>query len=216
VPDALALRSNFHAMTHGPRWHLDRWASQRLMRGAVAQIQTIPVYCEQVPEGERLDAMDRVAKALDLIHRFDRRRTDRLERDRIGIVLAPGFGQHSYSEATNTIHLDLRLVTERPTAAVASSIVHELTHARFALAGVYYSRRCALRMERRCVEEEIAFVGRLPYTKDADYTTWVDQRRARLARPWWTWRGRLRAVVQTLEAEAAPQWIIRLTRFLSR
>lgn len=190
--------------------------ARRQIRGAVVRLQTIPVYCEKVPKDARDAAIDRVAKALDLIHNVDRRRTDRLERDGVGIVLAPGYGHNAYSEGTNMIHLDLRLVEERSTASLAVSIVHEATHARFARAGVHYNRRCAARMERRCIEEEIAFVQRQPHTSETEYAKWVCRRRALLAQPWWTRRGRLRALIPTLEAEGMPQWLIRLARFLSR
>jgi hypothetical protein len=200
-------------MTHGPPWYWDRWVTRRRMRGAVVRLQTVPIYCEHVPEHERSAAIDRVAKALDLIHSFDRRRSERLERDRVGILLAPGYGQHTYSEGANIIDLDLRLVMHNSTESLAIAIVHEATHARFGLAGVHYGSGNAMRMERRCVEEEIAFVRRLPYTSEAEYADWAEKKRARLAHPWWTRRGRLRALARAFEAEGAPQWMIRIARF---
>jgi hypothetical protein len=104
---------------------------------------------------------------------------------------------------------------QRSVASLATSIVHEATHARFALAGVYYNRCNSRRMEERCVEEEIAFVGRQPHTSDAEYVQWVAVRRAQLEHPWWTRRGRLRVLAAAFERDGAAPWLVRLTRTLS-
>lgn len=197
-----------------PRWYLERWQTRRQLRGAIAWLRSIPVYYGS-DSPTREAAVGRIAAALGMIRRFDPRRADRLEKDQIGIVLAPGLGLHGYSEGTNTVHLDLQLVMLHSVASLATTIVHEATHARFALAGVYYNRCTARRMEERCLEEEIAFVARLPHTNDAEYVQWVAARRARLQHPWWTRRGRLRALAAAFERDGAAPWLVRLTRTLA-
>ena len=198
-----------------PLRYLERWQTRKRQRGAIAWLRSIAVYYGGLDSAASAAATERIAAALGMIRQFDPRRADRLEKDQIGIVLAPGLGGNRYSEGTNTIQLDVGLVMQRSVASLATTLVHEATHARFALAGVYYNRSNARRMEARCVEEEIAFVERLPHTSDAEYVQWVAARRAQLEHPWWTRRGRLRALAATFERDGAAPWLVRLTRTLA-
>jgi len=48
------------------------------------------------------------------------------------------------------------------------------------------------RMERRCVEEEIAFIRRLPISRPEELQAWEARKRATLKRRWWTVGSRVR------------------------
>jgi hypothetical protein len=57
---------------------------------------------------------------------------------------------------------------DRPIAQVASTIVHELTHARIEAAGIRYSLRWRLRIETACVRQQLLFLRSLPSTPEHD------------------------------------------------
>jgi hypothetical protein len=167
------------------------------------------VHYGRVDETRRRDAALKVTHALQLLQRFEPRRVVRLRRYRVALLLVTGQGTSSYSEPANVIVLDVTQLSSLTPAGAACVIVHEGTHARFAHAGIPYSQRIASRVERRCVEEEIAFVDLLPHTSEAEHEAWVARKRERLARPWWTRNVRLGALAASLQQEGAPAWLVR-------
>jgi hypothetical protein len=108
----------------------------------------------------------RVEGALCLIKTYDRRRYDRLLRDleRLWVrVSVYGFlGCHNTS--INACELDTRYVLAETTSeeVIASTIVHEATHARLWRGGIAYEERLRARIEAACVRREIAFAAKLP------------------------------------------------------
>jgi hypothetical protein len=113
----------------------------------------------------------RVEGALCLIKTYDRRRYDRLLRDleRLWVrVSAYGFlGCHNAS--INACELDTRFVLAESTSPeiIASTIVHEATHARLWRCGIDYEERLRARVEAVCMRSEIAFAAKLPNGREA-------------------------------------------------
>jgi hypothetical protein len=107
----------------------------------------------------------RVEGALCLIKAHDRLRYKRLLRDleRLRVWLLPG-GSGSYKEAVRSCELDSRFVlaeTSSP-AMIASTIVHEATHARLMRCGIGYETELRARVEAVCARRELAFANNLP------------------------------------------------------
>jgi hypothetical protein len=96
---------------------------------------------------------------------------------------------------------------------VASVIVHESQHARIMAMGVSYSRPTRLRVERICVDAEIAFAARLP--DPTRLTAWLLNTRRNIAYHWDPVRRRERGIA-ALRKMGTPEWIIRLVAFISR
>ncbi len=198
-----------------PLWWFNRAVMRSQLRNPFEVFGEIRVHYESIPTASREVAIDRVAQALYVIFKFDGRRHYRLRRDGTEILLIHGAGGHKYEVSSNVIILDLRMLEGQTPLGVATSIVHEATHARFATAGVRAHRRSMLRIETRCVEEEIAFVRRLPGASDADLAAWEAEKRDRLKHQWWERRVRLRTLADSQEEAGTPAWIIRLLRLFS-
>jgi hypothetical protein len=116
--------------------------------------------------GDEAEAqLRRVEEALCLIKTHDRLRYDRLLRDldRVWVAILPGI-VGCYSEGLRACQLDPRHVLDEntPTEVIASTIVHEATHARLHRAGIGYDEARRDRIEAVCVRRELAFARKLP------------------------------------------------------
>ncbi|WP_217572640.1 hypothetical protein [Mesorhizobium sp. GbtcB19] len=112
---------------------------------------------------------DKIVEALGLIRDFDPVRYRRLLRDvrQILVTVLPA-SVAQWAEASKACELDERyLIDDAMTAKhVASTIVHEATHARLMRCGVGYEEEIRDRVERVCLRREIAFAARLPTGAD--------------------------------------------------
>jgi hypothetical protein len=154
-------------------------------------------YDTGIEEPRRSAALDRLTYSLWLIDRFDHRRLTRLQRGGTAFWLTTISPIHGYSEAGNLIVMSLRGIERSTREQLPMSIVHEATHARFATAGLLHNCGNMERMERRCVEEEIAFIRRLPIAKPEELHAWEVHKRATLKTRWWTLGSRLRLLWRT-------------------
>jgi hypothetical protein len=106
-----------------------------------------------------------VEKALSLIKTYDRRRYDRLLRDleRVCIRAIP-IGIGNYSASINGCELDTRFFLAETTSpeVIASTIVHEASHARLRRCGIGYEQDLRARVEAVCFRREIVFAAKLP------------------------------------------------------
>ncbi|RAZ86665.1 hypothetical protein DPM33_28045 [Mesorhizobium hawassense] len=113
---------------------------------------------------------DKIVEALGLIRDFDPVRYRRLLRDvgQILVTVLPA-SVAQWAEASKACELDERyLIDDARTAEhVASTIVHEATHARLMRCGIGYEEEIRDRVERVCLRREIAFAARLPIGADA-------------------------------------------------
>jgi hypothetical protein len=114
---------------------------------------------------EAESALRRVEEALCLIKAHDRSRYDRLTRDleRIWVRLLPD-ALASFNGSLNACELDIRFVLAEKSIpeVVASTIVHEATHARLMCCGVGYEEELRVRVEAVCFRRELAFAEKLP------------------------------------------------------
>ena len=106
-----------------------------------------------------------IEEALCLIRWHDPVRYKRLLGDieRVWVRMLPG-AVGSYNASLNACQLDQRFVLAelgRP-EVIASTIVHEATHARLVKRGIGYEQPIRARVERACFRRELAFAARLP------------------------------------------------------
>lgn len=165
--------------------------------------------------GPSQPVFEKVGSALELIRSVDPLRFSRVQRD-LRSILVTDIGVSSYSFATRTCTLDLRLVRDKSEAMAALTIVHEAVHARLYSAGIVTWRRIQPRIERICVREQIAFAGRL---RDAGWGGTDEVIRAlqrALENPWWTEERLFEARKRALVESDLPRWIVSLWIAMNR
>jgi hypothetical protein len=100
----------------------------------------------------------RVEGALGLIKAHDRLRYERLLRDleRLRVWLLPG-GCGSYKKGLRSCELDSRFVLSETSSLemIASTIVHQATHARLMRCGIGYEMELRARVEAACVAARV-------------------------------------------------------------
>lgn len=109
--------------------------------------------------------LSRVENALRLIRDRDQLSYSRVRRylDRVWVRLVPGaWGE--YQRKLNACVLDKHFVLSEAATVerIASTIVHEATHARLEHWGVTYDENARSRIEAICVRRELNFVRKLP------------------------------------------------------
>jgi hypothetical protein len=164
----------------------------------------------------------RVEGALCLIRKYDRPRYDRLLRDleRVWVRVIP-IGIGCYNQSISACEIDTRFVLAEKTSPedIASTLVHEATHARLMRRGIGYEEELRSRVEAVCFRRQIAFANKLPngeqvrelanryleyYAADAH---WTDEAlRERL----------VEGSMEGLRYLGAPQWMIRMVPTLLR
>ena len=92
-------------------------------------------------------------------------------------IIASNGAWHRESRQVDLDH-DYLCARDREAADIASTLVHEFTHARIDAAGIRYGLATRIRIERVCISQEIAFATRLPPSEA------TDQLAARLRRKW--------------------------------
>ena len=162
--------------------------------------------------------LERVERALALIRTHDplsyRRVLRELERVWVTVLTGP---QGLYRASIRACALDTRFVQGASAELIASTIVHEATHARLARCGIVYDEALRVRIESVCVRRQRAFAAKLPQGEPARQQardqlaglapeTYTDQAFAER-----THRGE----VEALEYLGVPDWLIR-TLFRAR
>ena len=106
----------------------------------------------------------RVEAALLLIKLCDRPRYNRLIRDLERVDVQVQVYSACYVHSIKACKLDTRYVLSQESSLedIASTIVHEATHARLSRLGIGYHEKLRARVEMACVRREIAFARRLP------------------------------------------------------
>ena len=116
-------------------------------------------------KAKRAVALERVAAAVELIRRYDPAGFRRVQRGvrRILVSWLPGtWGEYQSEIDLCVLHDEHVVAPETSIAAIASTVVHEATHARLIRAGVPYDENLRPRVERICFRAERAFGRRLP------------------------------------------------------
>jgi hypothetical protein len=116
-------------------------------------------------ESKPYPALRRVEEALQLIKRHDTLNYSRITRnlDRIWVHLLPSARAH-YDPSLNACVLDERYVLNETMTLerIASTIVHEATHARLEGWGIIYEEKSRYRIEATCLRRELNFLTKLP------------------------------------------------------
>jgi hypothetical protein len=174
-------------------------------------------------ESKPYPALRRVEDALQLIKRYDTLNYFRITRnlDRIWVHLLPSAQAH-YDRSLNACALDERYVLNETMTLeqIASTIVHEATHARLEGWGIQYLEAMRTRIESICLRRELSFLAKLP-----DSAPLQDEIMRALA--WCAgdpdfysdknfWRRHQEGEVETLRYLNAPNWLIRWATWLIR
>lgn len=139
----------------------------------------------------RASATQKIMQAVEDIRVFDPRRYTRMLSVCRKILVLPA-PTDFYLEEANVCVMSVDNVLEYSHAVTACAMVHEFTHAKIAsygiIAGLHPKWRS--RMERICMDEEIAFLDRVPSSYYPGTQRYIEEARAGLPDDWWTPEGR--------------------------
>lgn len=127
----------------------------------------ICAYLALVDGKELASAREQLTLSIGLIAHYEPRRYARLKADLRGILVHPfATGSRArYSRSTGLCELSPSLAVSDDIVTIASSIVHEGTHARLRRVRTDDPER-RLRAERLCISQQIAFLEKLPHMTD--------------------------------------------------
>jgi hypothetical protein len=165
-----------------------------------------------VPRGQpdKDIAAAKLRAALDLIATSQPRRLIRLQRDlRRILVTFVQVADAQYSAPTRTVLLDETYVCKPDVTSshLATTIVHEATHARLFTAGIGYPVALRPRIERLCMRQELAFAERL-----LDGSAAAVRARHGLNLPDETWHPEvvLNRRLALIRSWGWPEWLVRV------
>ena len=143
-----------------------------------------------------------VARALEVIAKYQPRRLDRIRRDLryIIVVKQPG---GSFWPLLRACALSPEMLASSDKEDIALTIVHEATHARIHARGIEYEVVHRARIERLCVDQEISLARLLSGGPER-----VAQLNSALETPWWTPEDLRNRKGITLERNV-PAWLAR-------
>ncbi|QPF89616.1 hypothetical protein [Bradyrhizobium commune] len=174
-------------------------------------------------ESKPYPALRRVEAALQLIKRHDTLNYSRITRnlDRIWVHLLPSAQAH-YDRSLNACALDERYVLSETMTLeqLASTIVHEATHARLEGWGIQYLEAMRTRIEVVCLRRELSFLAKLPASEPlqdeiARALEWCAGNHDFYSDRNFQWR-RQEGEMETLRYLNAPNWLIRWATWLIR
>lgn len=131
-------------------------------------------------------AFSKIDQALGLISQFNPERYHQIKRDvkRIWISgLLTNYAEWMDELQMCVIDRNYLLRNDVSIAEIAQTIVHEGTHARLCRLKIKYTEEMRHRVERLCVESEMAFAKRLP---DGQKAAEIAESRLRIPETYWT------------------------------
>lgn len=158
--------------------------------------------------GELEFLCSKVHEALLLIETHDPTRFARLRRDLKRFALIAGGGEF-YHHGLRAYIMDVPNMKTRSAPELASTIVHEATHARLALAGISTKKENVERIEHICTEAAASFADRTPGGQSL-----ATHLRAQLSTRWWVDDAMRARRLEQLRAAGFPHWILGLYRRL--
>jgi hypothetical protein len=165
---------------------------------------------------DRDAAFRKIAAALELMRRHSPRRFDWLREDADGVLVfqaAPDLAE--WHRGARLIVLEESYVRDPQTSSadVASTLVHEATHAHLDRLGFRYTAKRRARIEAVCFRRERAFARRLPEPGDL-----VAAAERQLARDpsYFTPEAYRQRVAAELVKRGVPSWMVRTMERLSR
>ena len=168
------------------------------------------------PRSDRDLAFQKIAAAFELLRRYDSRRLGWLRDDADGILVflaAPHRAE--WNGGARLVVLEESYVRDPATSAasVASTLVHEATHARLDRMGFRYTAERRARIEAICVRRQLAFARRIPEPGDL-----IGEAERQLARDpaYFTDDAFRQRVAAELQKRGIPGWVVRMMERLSR
>lgn len=159
-----------------------------------------------IDDQEVEQAVAKLTTALETLRECDPRRFRTARRVLERIVVSPVYG-NSYDHSLRTCFVDAGFLAKQSLQAIAATIVHEATHARFEQRGIEYLTEHRARLERACVREQIR------YLEGAGEVELARAYSARLEEmqdaPWWTDEALKKAKQDRLSKHGIPRWLIR-------
>jgi hypothetical protein len=168
-------------------------------------------------ESKPQPGLRRVEDALQLIKRHDSLHYSRVihNLERIWVHLLPN-ARARYDPSLKACELDERFVLPETTTLeqIASSIVHEATHAKLERWGVSYDEKERSRIEAVCLRRELHFIAKLPHSEplreERERTLeWCDSDPDYFSNVSFQQRYH-QGVVETARYVGIPDWFIRL------
>ena len=179
------------------------------------EILGVPVI---VPGGTRGDdlAFAKIASAFDLLRDHGSRTLDDIRRHTNGVfvwVTAGNLGE--WDRQTRLVVLEETYVCLEATSArdIASTLVHESTHARLDAKGFAYSPELRHRIERVCFRRELAFACRL--SEPGDLIARAEQQLQRPPDDFTREASRQRGVAKLIEL-GVPRWLAKAMEWVAR
>lgn len=149
-------------------------------------------------------AFPRVLRALELISKQDPKRYARLHRDLKRILVFTETGPEYWPELRACV-LNRRSVDQESAIGLATTIVHEATHARLWHAGHRYPEHLRARVEQICTRAEVGFLRTIPGTEAL-----VERVVERSTEEWWSEDALTKRYAEKLGAVGAPRWVVNL------
>lgn len=124
-------------------------------------------------------------------------------------------GGAEFKESLKACMLDERYVADSTLEQIASTIVHEATHARLAKCGIRYEKRLRSRIEAICLRRELTFAAKLPNGEElpreiTSILGWCDASADWFSNKQFRERG-TQEIVDALRHMETPEWIIGTT-----
>ncbi len=162
--------------------------------------------------------MKKVEAALGLIRQHDPLRYRRITRDLGRIWVIPIIGAWGqYVEVARMCRLDAHHVDTSPPESVASTIVHEATHAYPCLRKCGYPEALRYRIEQICMRQQVIFAEKLPNGTAA--AEGAKQNMAREANYWTDTEFRARRAAQeeaAVKLYGMPRWVLTFSRAVGK
>ncbi|MCZ6673066.1 MAG: hypothetical protein O7C75_09010 [Verrucomicrobia bacterium] len=161
---------------------------------------------------ERKTVFTKVEEALLLIKKFDPKRFNQIQSlVRCIFVFGDPTARGKWHQDLQTCEIQEEYVRSPDTAIseIASTIVHEATHARLMRLDIDYQEPKRLRIERICFKAEQAFARRLP-DPDRDKLVQQAEQMLTLDKSCFTDAGRRAADLKALRSLRCPRWLVRL------
>ena len=190
-----------------PSQVIDRWRS---FRHPITSLTGVPVFAGSEC-GPHPPLISKLTDALQLLATTTPRHLRRLQTYGTRLLIDAELGYTYYWRSANAIVFEPTGLLSESKVTIASSLVHEIVHARVHRLGVPHSEARLPRIERRCTLASIDFLEQLPqeYVPEATrLVVWLQECLA-AETPWWSSSYRRARRRKELAALDAPAWLIR-------
>lgn len=194
----------------------DRFLRRSFRRAKRHDVLGLAVAPDRGSMEQRAICLRKIEAALCLIHAHDPRRFQRIRQNIDGVFVYWGtgdIGRFHQSVRLVTLRHDYVLSPSTSIAEVASTLVHEGTHARLCSMGFDYSPNRRARIEAICHRSEIAFARRLP---DPEHLIEAAESRLKLDRSMWSYEALQQRSLNELADLGLPPWFVALLARLLR